>query len=151
MQKGGKQLPRPIQDGITFLCIQNNLQTSGLFRKVPNLAVLDVLRESYDTGYPITLQDWPEAEILAGSLIKTFLRLMVHPVFPAFMYERIRRCPRARADDSDDDGDDERAVEYFKEVLLPALGEEHPDGEAVVYLLREVLRLLKDVAQSSGE
>lgn len=137
----GDKLPLPVHQAIQLLRSSTNLQTVGLFRKVPSITLLDVCKNAYDCNIPINLSDWPDSTILAASIMKNFLRNMVHPVFPSAMYECIRKCPVM----------EDEAVEYIRERLLPALEEEHPDGHRVIVLLEETLGLLKDVSKYQGK
>lgn len=134
------KLPLPIHQAIPHLRTKDNLKTIGLFRKTPSITLLDTLKAAYDSSIPIRLQNWPDNAILAGSILKTYLRNMQHPVFPSSLYGMIRNCPVK----------EEEAAAYVKDELLPALQEQHPDGELVFALLEGILQLLKDVAALKG-
>lgn len=136
------QLPRPVLDATKHLRISPNLQTVGLFRKTPSITLLEVLKNAYESNLQVDLSEWPDNVILAGSLLKTFLRNLRYPLFPSSIYEDIKKCPT--------DNEDE-AVRYIKDILLSKVGQEHPDGELAVKLLEELLRLSKDVALHRGK
>lgn len=135
------KLPLPIQQAIDHLHTSTNLQTVGLFRKVPSITILDVCKAAYDSNIPLKLSEWPDSAILAGSIIKNYLRCLKYPVFPSGLYEVIRKCP----------ADEDNAVGYVEETLIPALKNEHPDGDCVVFLLGEILRLLREVSVYKGK
>jgi len=135
------KLPLPIQQAIEHLHTSKNLQTVGLFRKVPSITILDVCKSAYDSKIPLDFSEWPDSAILAGSIIKNYLRCLRYPIFPSGLYEMIKNCP----------ADEESAVAYIRETLIPTLKEDHPDGKCVTLLLEEVLRLLRDVSVYKGK
>lgn len=137
----GGQLPLPISQAIQYLRTPPNLQTVGLFRKVPSMTTLDVCKSAYDSKIPINLSQWPESTILAGSIIKNYLRCLKYPVFPSGMYDAIKNCPKL----------EDEAIQYIKDTILPKLREDHPDGGFTVVLLEEILSLLRDVAAFKGQ
>lgn len=134
------RLPLPIKQAIQHLRTGSNLQTVGLFRKVPSITTLEVCKEAYDSNLRVDLSQWPDSAILAGSIMKNYLRCLKYPIFPSALYDIIRKCPN----------DADKAVGYIQETLLPRLEEEHPDGACVVILLEAVMRLLRDVSSFQG-
>lgn len=134
------QLPRVVKDCLAHLSKGTSLAVTGLFRKVPRMADLDVLRATCDRGHPVDLSEWPENVILTASLLKLYLRSLPTPLIPALFYDRVRKCP----------ADSEAAARYIKDVFLPDLAEDHPDGEAVCLMLKTMLRLLASIANRSG-
>ena len=133
-------LPQVVRDCLARLSRDTSLRVTGLFRKVPKMADLDVLRATYDRGHPVDLSEWPENVILAASLLKLYLRSLPTPLIPAFFYDRVRKCPT----------DPEAAVRYMRDVFMPDLVEDHPDGEGVRLVFESLLRLLASIASRSG-
>lgn len=138
------KLPQVVLDCFQRLRASSNLDTPGLFRKVPNIVALQQLSDAYDRGHPISLSDWPDNCILASSLLKSYLRKMPTPLVPPDFYERIKRCPPITESEQD------KAVRYLRRRFLPALEDNHPEGENAIQLLQEVIFLLKDVAARAG-
>lgn len=136
----GADLPYVVRDCIACLCQPDSLSTHGLFRRSPSLAAQNQLRDAYDRCSHVDLSEWPDHSTLAAATLKLFIRSLPVPVFPEQFYEVIRRCPQ----------EDSEALDYIRTTLVPSLRQEHPDTEAVVMLLREVVRLLGAVAAKSG-
>lgn len=134
------KLPRPIEEAIRFLRAGTNLNTVGLFRKVPRVTLLDLLHDTYSAGLLVNLEDWPEPAILAGSSIKLYLRQLRCPIFPRSVYAIIKACTK----------DLEESLAFIRGTIMPAVIEEHPDGELAVVFFRHVMALARDVSRRRG-
>jgi hypothetical protein len=132
------KLPRIIHDCLDH--IRENKTTSGIFRRVPKVAHLELLKEAYERGQPVQLKEWPDSVILASSLLKAYVRSLLHPVIPALFYEDIRKAPL----------DEAACREWLKESFLPRLESSYPDGQSMLRLLQIVLQLLHEISKQSG-
>ena len=143
-------IPRVIKDSIQYLRetgthIQSfpsfgrvildesiGLEEEGLFRRSPNLTLLNQVTDAYDRGkegghvvfdslnllipgHVVSLDTFNDPH-LAAVLIKKFLRDLPTPIFLERMYPVIQRCPVP----SDEPGD-VAAITYIREVILPEL------------------------------
>lgn len=118
----------------------DHLTTPGLFRKAPKHSLLNQLRDAYDRGHPVDIARWPDSTSLAASLLKLYLRSLPDPLVPPFLYDRLQAAP------VDPDG----AVRWIRRRFIRDLSKGHPDGDKAVCLLKEVIKLLSEVAKSSG-
>ena len=111
------------------------LEEDGLFRRSPNLALLNQVTDAYDrgnkiqyrsrvtlnsrndpaSGHVMSLDTFNDPH-LAAVLIKKFLRDLPTPIFPEHAYPVILRCPVP----SDEPGD-VSAITYIRETILPEL------------------------------
>jgi Rho GTPase-activating protein 1 len=108
------------------------LEEEGLFRRSPNLTLLNQVTDAYDrgmegdhvvahslnlsiSGHVVSLDTFNDPN-LAAVLIKKFLRDLPTPIFLERMYPVIQRCPVP----SDEPGD-VSAITYIREVILPEL------------------------------
>ena len=111
------------------------LEEEGLFRRSPNLTLLNQVTDAYDRGervdrivyvvgdslnnlvpgHVVSLDTFNDPN-LAAVLIKKFLRDLPTPIFPEKMYHVVQRCPIP----SDEPGD-VSAITYIRETILPEL------------------------------
>lgn len=133
------KLPKILQDCLDH--IRKNTHTPGLFRRVPKVAHLELVKEAYERGLPVQLEEWPDSAILASSLLKAYLRSLLHPIIPALFYEDIRKAPL----------DEVACCGWLKESFLPQMESSHPDGKSILRLLRMILQLLHEISKQSGE
>ncbi|KAF2155696.1 hypothetical protein K461DRAFT_274713 [Myriangium duriaei CBS 260.36] len=110
---GASRLPRVLREASTFLLMDGNIKSEGLFRIPPHSVLLGVLREAYDRGQRFIV--WKErkttfsepgipgdilAEVhdsdaygvhFAAGLIKVWYRELRNPVFPEKCYPGLRK------------------------------------------------------------
>lgn len=125
------------------------LDTEGLFRRSPSSALLKTAQESYDRGHPVHLAQYKDPHVPAV-LLKVFLRSLPDPIFPSSLYPMIRACPNpyphlTSGSRTQDDEASQEAVEYVRNVLLPAI-----DPPCSLILLSYVLELLHSVSLRSN-
>ncbi|KAI0297651.1 hypothetical protein BC826DRAFT_1090815 [Russula brevipes] len=99
-EKGG--VPRVVKDCAQYLR-QTGLTDEGLFRRSPNSSTLKQVKEAYDRGQVVSLDNFDDPH-LAAVLLKKYLRDLPEPLFPNLYTP----C-------------DWSAVLYIRETLLPAL------------------------------
>lgn len=129
-----------MQDCLKHLLLPASLATEGIFRRVPKMSHMNLLRKVYDLGIPVDLSEWPDSSILAASLLKLYLRSLPTPLLPNSMYQNTRRCPM----------DKEPAVAYLQRDFLPILRSDHADGQRALALLMEVMQVLSAISKQSG-
>ncbi|KAF2085913.1 hypothetical protein K490DRAFT_45374 [Saccharata proteae CBS 121410] len=115
--KGETRLPRVLRETTSFLLLEPNIKTEGLFRIPPHSRLKEVLREAYDRGQKFIL--WKENDVmlpipayrgaeatqaiidevdskdsygvyLAAGLIKTWYAELRQPLFPQSAYRELR-------------------------------------------------------------
>ncbi|KAF9783417.1 Rho GTPase activation protein [Thelephora terrestris] len=132
-EKGG--IPRVIKDSIQYLR-ETGLEEEGLFRRSPNLTLLNQVTDAYDRGHVVSLDTFNDPN-LAAVLIKKFLRDLPTPIFPEVTYAVIQRCPIPS------DAGDVSTITYIRETILPEL------PRCSYILLSHVLQLAHEVSVRS--
>ena len=115
--QGSLRLPRVLREATSFLLMEQNLKTLGLFRINPRTVSIDVLREAYDRGQKfivwkegssvLTFSHWRQGfgEVLvddleqaegfglfcAAGLIKRWYAELRNPIFPKSCYPQLQR------------------------------------------------------------
>jgi len=125
-----------IKDSIQYLR-ETGLEEEGLFRRSPNLTLLNQVTDAYDRGHIVSLETFNDPN-LAAVLIKKFLRDLPTPIFSEGMYSVIQRCPIP----SDEPGD-VSAITYIRGTILPEL------PRCSYILLTHVLQLAHEVSVRS--
>ena len=122
------------------------MEDEGLFRRSPNSALLQQVKEAYDRGIclsPIFCLDFliviPLGNVvsmetfgdphLAAVLLKKYIRDLPSPIFPESMYATIRQCPQPTSDPSDI-----TSITYIRDNILSEL------APCVYILLSHILR-----------
>ncbi|KAF9643487.1 CDC42 rho GTPase-activating protein [Thelephora ganbajun] len=126
-------IPRVIKDSMQYLR-ETGLEEEGLFRRSPNLTLLNQVADAYDRGHVVSLDTFNDPN-LAAVLIKKFLRDLPTPIFPERTYPVIQRCPIP----SDELGDGS-VITYVRETILPEL------HKCSYILLSHVLQLAHEVS-----
>ncbi|KAI0315610.1 hypothetical protein OF83DRAFT_1131219 [Amylostereum chailletii] len=134
-EKGG--IPRVVKDAIQYLR-ETGLNEEGLFRRSPNSALLRQIKEAYDRGHVVSLENFGDPH-LAAVLLKKYIRDLPEPLFPESMYDVIARCPAPTFEP-----DDWSAVLYLREHLFPFL------PRCNYILLSHVLHLMHEVSLRSS-
>ena len=114
---GRKRLPRVLRETTTFVLMEENIKTEGIFRISPHSKLVGILREAYDRGQKfivwkdngLTLPS-PKYEgaedteaiideidpqnaygvVLASSLIKLWYKELRQPIFPQSCYGNVK-------------------------------------------------------------
>ncbi|KAF2461721.1 divergent CRAL/TRIO domain-containing protein [Lineolata rhizophorae] len=162
---GRSRLPRVLRETSTFLLMEPNVRTEGLFRVPPHHRLREVLREAYDrgqkyivwkdNGVTLPVPDYDGAEPtdaivrevdpsdaygvhLAAGLIKNWYTKLRQPVFPQSCYRELKRLHG----DIDEEPSREKLIELVslesEWSILPRLSRE--------ILIRHLLPLLSRVA-----
>jgi len=162
---GGTRFPRVLRETTSFLLMEQNIVSEGLFRVPPHAKLRDVLKEAYDRGQKyiiwkdndvmLPLPNYPGAEhqdeilaevdpkdaysvFMAAALIKAWYAALRQPIFPTTSYADLRRL----YGDPKDVLDMQRLTDLFSPTsewsLLPGLSRE--------ILVRHLLPLLDAVA-----
>jgi hypothetical protein len=113
------------------------LDTEGLFRVSPSNALLRSAKYAYQLNRRPNLSRFVEKDAhLPAALLKSNLRTLANPMFPASSYPSIQRCPTTS---------DEELLHHIREVLLPAL------DESKLILLSYILQCLHEVSMRSDK
>ncbi|KAH7401605.1 divergent CRAL/TRIO domain-containing protein [Pyrenochaeta sp. MPI-SDFR-AT-0127] len=162
---GRTRFPRVLRETTSFLLLEPNITSEGIFRVPPNSKLRDVLKEAYDRGQKyiiwkdneVTLpvppysnaehQDDILAEVdprdsysvfMAAALVKAWYASLRQPIFPQTSYTDLKRL----YGDSDDVPDIDRLRDLFSPAsewsLLPVLSRD--------IVVRHLLPLLNLVA-----
>ncbi|KAI0033134.1 hypothetical protein K488DRAFT_78077 [Vararia minispora EC-137] len=134
-EKGG--IPRVVKDAIQYLR-ETGLQDEGLFRRSPNSALLRQVKEAYDRGNVVTLENFNDPH-LAAVLLKKYIRDLPEALFPEEVYPIILSCPAPTYEP-----DDWSSVLYIREHLFPLL------PRCNYILLSHTLHLLHEVSNRSN-
>ncbi|KAI9876071.1 MAG: hypothetical protein M1830_007412, partial [Pleopsidium flavum] len=110
---GGHRLPRVLREATSFILMDENIKTEGLFRIPPSAVTVDILREAYDRGQKFIV--WHERDVVvifyrserrqvlsdsmgqtegygvhaAAGLIKLWYRELRHPIIPQTSYRQL--------------------------------------------------------------
>ncbi|KAF2127240.1 hypothetical protein P153DRAFT_358858 [Dothidotthia symphoricarpi CBS 119687] len=162
---GKTRFPRVLRETTSFLLMEKNVTSEGLFRIPPHSKLRDVLKEAYDRGQKyIVWKDnettlptppYPQAEhqdeilaevhptdaysvFMAAALIKAWYASLRHPIFPHESYRDLKRL----YGDHEDVPTLERLTDLFSPTsewsFLPSMSRE--------ILVRHLLPLLSEVA-----
>lgn len=162
---GKTRFPRVLRETTSFVLMEENITSEGLFRVPPHSKLRDVLKEAYDRGQKyivwkdnnatLPMPPYPSAEhqdeilaevdpkdaysvFMAAALIKAWYSSLREPIFPTTSYADLRRL----YGDSQDVPDLRRLTDLFSPdsewSLLPGLSRE--------ILVRHLLPLLDAVA-----
>ena len=94
------------------------------------------VREAYDRGHPITLDEYPDSAFLAASLLKLYLRELPQPLIPLSAYPLVRAVPLGGGPDAQD---------FVRTQLLPVL------DRNTLALVRAVAAVLSETARHAAE
>lgn len=134
------QLPQVLAACINHLRSGGRLATVGLFRTVPKMTHLEILRNAFDAGQLVDLADWRDDAELAASLIKAYLSSLPYALVSPEVYADISKAPL----------DESSAAEWIKKDFQTMLERRHPDGARAVVVLRELCKLMHEVAEEVG-
>ncbi|KAF2204736.1 hypothetical protein GQ43DRAFT_363949 [Delitschia confertaspora ATCC 74209] len=136
---GKTRFPRVLRETTSFVLLENNICTEGLFRVSPHSKLKDILKEAYDRGQKfivwkdngVTLPTpkYPRAEhleeiieevdmrdaygaIMAAALIKSWYSDLHQPLFPQTCYGDLKRLFG--------DPDDLPDLEKLKDLISPS-------------------------------
>jgi hypothetical protein len=113
------------------------LDIDGIFRVSPSNALLRSAKYAYQLNRRPNLERFVEKDVhLPAALLKSNLRSLPYPLFPASTYPTIRHCPVAS---------DEELLHYLRETLLPTL------DEGKLILLSFILQCLHEVSLRSDK
>jgi len=88
--EGERGIPKIVSDAVEFL-LENGLKEEGLFRRSPSIHLIKTVKEAYNTGnVNITIQSLNNTH-LAAVILKTFVRELPKPVFPAELYPEFKK------------------------------------------------------------
>lgn len=154
-QHGRLGLPRVVKDCVDHLRSEC-LHVEGLFRISPSKALLQILRDAYDRGQPVSLATFqhphpaPESSAhLAAALLKFFIGSLPDPVVGSKDYGMIERAPNPDVQDANSEGN-AATIAYLRDKMVPHW--QHQEGGSVkVLLLATVLELLHEVSLRSGQ
>ncbi|KAJ1675182.1 hypothetical protein EV182_001770 [Spiromyces aspiralis] len=139
---GARGLPPPVADAIDFI-YSSGLTTHGIFRKSPVKTTLDKVYRMYEVEDRTTVTYALWGEHVAASILKMWCRKLPYPIVPSIYYSLVRGIPF----DKEPGADNQKAAEYIRDVLLPALS----DPPCIAMLLAAIMGLLKAVAERSEE
>lgn len=134
-------IPIMVRDSIDALKGFNSakclLDTEGIFRVSPSIALLRSAKYAYQLNRRPNLSRFVEKDVhLPAALLKSNLRDLTEPLFPALSYSCIERCPTTS---------DEELLHYIRQVLLPIL------DEGKLILLSYILQCLHEVSMRSDK
>ena len=132
--------PAIVQDCLKHLQLPASLATEGVFRRVPKMSHMNLLKQVYDLGIPVDLTEWPDSAILASSLLKLYLRSLPAPLISTTMYSEIRSCPVEK----------DKAIEHCRTELLPSLSTCTNTGGLALLLLQQIMHTLSMISQHSS-
>jgi len=88
--EGEYGIPKIVSDAIEFL-LENGLKEEGLFRRSPSMHLIKTVKEAYNIGNAnITIQSLNNIH-LAAVILKTFVRELPDPIFPAELYPQFKK------------------------------------------------------------
>ena len=159
---GGHRLPRVLREATSFILMDENLKTEGLFRIPPLAVTVDILREAYDRGQKFIM--WHERDVAvifyrserrqvlsdsmsqtegygvhaAAGLIKLWYRELRHPIIPQSSYRQL----------NDLFGDSEKPIDRTRLVELVSIDSEWSllTETSRLILTKHLLPLLSRVA-----
>jgi len=132
--EGERGIPKIVSDAVEFL-LENGLKEEGLFRRSPSMHLIKTVKEAYNIGNAnITIQSLNNTH-LAAVILKTFVRELPKPVFPAELYPEFKKI-NYKIEPS------ELAVEINENILDKITTNNR-------MLFAEICRLLKEVHLNS--
>ncbi|KAG4098378.1 Rho GTPase activation protein [Neocallimastix lanati (nom. inval.)] len=132
--EGEYGIPKIVSDAIEFL-LENGLKEEGLFRRSPSMHLIKTVKEAYNIGNAnITIQSLNNIH-LAAVILKTFVRELPDPIFPAELYPQFKKI-NYKTEPS------ELAVEINEKIL-----DKIPTNNRILFA--EICRLLKEVHLNS--
>jgi Rho GTPase-activating protein 1 len=167
---GKTRFPRVLRETTSFVLMEENITSEGLFRVPPHSKLRDVLKEAYDrgqkyivwkdNGVTLPIPHYPQAEhqdeilaevdpkdaysvYMAAALIKAWYASLKQPIFPPESYRDLKRL----YGDSQDVPDLERLRDLFSPSsewsFLPSMSRK--------IVVRHLLPLLDAIAARSEE
>ncbi|KAF2278042.1 uncharacterized protein EI97DRAFT_449424 [Westerdykella ornata] len=166
VSKNGKtRLPRVLRETTSFVLLEENIVSEGLFRVPPHARLKDILMEAYDRGQKyivwkdngatLNLPPYPRAHnqdeiiaeidpqdaysvYMAAGLIKSWYSHLRQPIFPAQTYRDLRRLYG--------DPDEFVTLERLTDLLAPTSEWSFLPAISREILVRHLLPLLSVVA-----
>ncbi|KAF8475031.1 hypothetical protein BDZ91DRAFT_759117 [Kalaharituber pfeilii] len=125
------KLPYPLMDASRYLRTASNLKTEGLFRITASMQLMEIVREAYDRGQYLRMNDY--GPHLAAGLIKLYYRSLPEPLIPRRYYAELsERC---------------RSQEEIKKLLTCHESKGGLPATSRTLLTRHLLPLLTQVTQ----
>ncbi|KAF2759471.1 Rho GTPase activation protein [Pseudovirgaria hyperparasitica] len=167
---GGTRLPRVLRETTTFLLMEPNVKTEGIFRVPPHARLREILREAYDRGQKfivwkdyqsfLPLPKYPKAQdqdyvldevdqkdaynvLLAAGLIKLWYSELRQPLFPDFTYRELKTSFK--------DPELQITVEVLTELISPTSEWSKLPMMSREILVRHLLPLLSIIASRAEE
>ena len=163
--RGKSRLPRILRETTSFLVMEQNIVSEGLFRVPPHAKLKEVLKEAYDRGQKfiiwkdngayLPVPRYPRAEhldeiiaeidpkdaystFMAASLIKSWYADLRQPLFPQASYRELKRLYG--------DPDDLPDLEQLRDLMSPSSEWSFLPAISREILVRHLLPLLAAVA-----
>ena len=165
LETGKSRLPRVLRETTSFVLMQPNIKTEGLFRIPPHSTLAGALKEAYDRGQYFIIWKEKEATLvqpgidpalvvevrledaygvhLAASLIKQWYRDLKEPIFPESCYDALK--------DKYGSPDAEIRPEDLVDLILPQSEASPLTKKSRKILTRHLLPMLTEVAAHESE
>ncbi|KAF2742453.1 hypothetical protein M011DRAFT_412528, partial [Sporormia fimetaria CBS 119925] len=164
-KQGKPRFPRVLREATSFLLLEPNIVTEGLFRVPPHAKLREVLMEAYDRGQKfiiwkdngstLDLPKYPNAQNqdeiiseidprdaysvhMAAALIKAWYAGLRQPIFPAPMYKDLKRLFG--------DPDEHLDVYRLKDLISPSSQWSFLPAVSREIMTRHLLPLLSSIA-----
>lgn len=141
-QFGEFGLPLAIVDAASYLRKKERLASEGLFRKSPNAADLQEVRDAYDAGEKVSLEAFNDEHLAAG-IIKLFLRELPEALFPSLLYPLIKELPDSTTMPPLEHPDSQEQIGFITQRIFPKL------ERCKLVLFRYICQLLADMTPFS--